>query len=54
MTHKMQTKEGFADRIIIGKGVKQGCPLSLSLFNLGIDPLITNIRENYQKMCIQL
>jgi hypothetical protein len=44
-TIQMQTKQGFTDRIMIGKGVKQGCPLSLSLFNLGIDQLIRNIRE---------
>jgi hypothetical protein len=45
----MQTKEGFTEKIIIGKGVKQGYPLNLSLFNLGIDPLIRNIRERYQE-----
>jgi retron-type reverse transcriptase len=45
----MQTKEGFTEKIIIGKGVKQGGPLSPSLFNLGIDPLIRNIRERYQE-----
>jgi retron-type reverse transcriptase len=48
-TIQMQTKKGFTENIIIGKGVKQGCPLSQSLFNLGIDPLIRNIRENYQE-----
>jgi hypothetical protein len=45
----MQTKQGFTDKITIGKGIKQGYPLSPSLFNLGIDPLIRNIRENYQE-----
>jgi hypothetical protein len=48
-TIQMQTKEGFTEKITIGKGVKQGCPLSPSLFNLGIDPLIRNIRERYQE-----
>jgi hypothetical protein len=48
-TIQMQTKEGFTEKIIIGKGVKQGCPLSPSLFNLGIDPLIRIIREGYQE-----
>jgi hypothetical protein len=45
----MQIKQGFTDKIIIGKGVKQGCSLNPSLFNLGIDSLIRNIRENYQE-----
>jgi hypothetical protein len=45
----MQTKKGFTETIIIGKGVKQGCLLSPSLFNLRIGPLIRNIRENYQE-----
>jgi hypothetical protein len=48
-TIQMQTKQGFTDEITIGKGVKQGCSLSPSLFNLGIDPLIRNIRGNYQE-----
>jgi hypothetical protein len=48
-TIQMQTKKGFTDKITIGKGVKQGCPLSPSLFNLDIDPLIKNIRKNYQE-----
>jgi retron-type reverse transcriptase len=45
-TTQMQTKKGFTEKIIIGKGIKQGCPLSPSLFNIEIDPLIRNIREN--------
>jgi hypothetical protein len=48
-TIQIQTKIVFTEKIIIGKGVKQGCPLSPSLFNLGTDPLIRNIREGYQK-----
>jgi hypothetical protein len=48
-TIQKQTKKGFTDKITIGKGVKQGCPLSTSLFNLGIDPLIRNIRKKYQE-----
>jgi hypothetical protein len=46
-TIQMQTKKGFTEKITIGKGVKQGCPLSPSLFTLGIDPLIRNIRIKY-------
>jgi hypothetical protein len=34
---------------IIAKRVKQGCLLISSLFNLGIDSLIRNIRERYQE-----
>jgi hypothetical protein len=48
-TIQMQTKEGFTEKIEIGKGVKQGCPLSPPLFNLGIDPLIRNVRRNYKE-----
>jgi retron-type reverse transcriptase len=48
-TIQMQTTKRFTEKIIIGKGVKQRCSLSPSLFNLGIDPLIRNIRENYQE-----
>jgi hypothetical protein len=48
-TTQMLAKEGFTEKIITGKGVKQGYPLSPSLFNLGIDPLIRNIRERYQE-----
>jgi hypothetical protein len=39
-TIQMQTKKGFTEKIEIGKGVKQGCPLNPSIFNLGIDPLL--------------
>jgi hypothetical protein len=46
---QMKTKKGFTEKIVIGKSVKQGCPLSPSLFNLVIDLLIPNIRENYQE-----
>jgi hypothetical protein len=46
-TIQMQQKKDLRKKIIIGKGVKQGCPLSPSLSNLGIDPLIRNIREGY-------
>jgi hypothetical protein len=42
-------KDEFIEKILIGKGLKQGCTLSPSLFNLGIDPLIRNIREGYQE-----
>jgi hypothetical protein len=37
-TIQMQTKKRFTDKMIIGKCVKQCCPLSTSHFNLGIDP----------------
>jgi hypothetical protein len=46
-TIQMQTKKGFTEKIEIRKGVKQGCPLSPSLFNLGIDTLIRSIRSRY-------
>jgi hypothetical protein len=34
-------------KIRIGKGVKQGCPLSPTLFNLGIDPLLRYIKKEF-------
>jgi hypothetical protein len=48
-TIQMQALKEFTEKIIIGKGVKQGSPLIPALFNFGIDPLIRNIRENYQE-----
>jgi hypothetical protein len=48
-TIQMQIKQGFLDRIIIGKGSKQECALNSSLFNLWIDPLIRDIKSNYQE-----
>jgi hypothetical protein len=47
--YKCKQKKDLRKKIIIGKGVKQGCPLSHSFFNLGIEPLIRNIREGYQE-----
>jgi hypothetical protein len=32
--------QGFAEEVKISKDVNQSCPLSSTLFNLGIDPLI--------------
>jgi retron-type reverse transcriptase len=46
---QIQTKNDITDRIEIGKGVKQGCPLSPTLFNIGLDPLLRNIRKSYQQ-----
>jgi hypothetical protein len=48
-TIQMQTKQGFTYKITTGKGVKQGCPSSPSLFNLGIDSFIRNMKENDQE-----
>jgi hypothetical protein len=48
-TIQMQAKQGISDILIIGKSAKQGCPLNPSLFNLGMDPLIRNIRSNRQE-----
>jgi hypothetical protein len=46
---RIQTKSGITERIDIGKGVKQGCPLSPTLFNIGLDPLLRNVREKFQE-----
>jgi hypothetical protein len=40
----------MTDPIHIRKGVKQGCPLSPTLFNLGIDPLIRCINRDYKQL----
>jgi hypothetical protein len=37
------TSKGIGDGIPIKKGAKQGCPLSPTLFNLCLDPLIRRI-----------
>jgi hypothetical protein len=49
--YKRKQRKDSQKKIIIGKGVKQSCPLNPSLFNLRIDPLIRNIREKYQEGC---
>jgi hypothetical protein len=36
---QIQTKSGTTGKIEIEKGVKQGCPLSPTLFNNGLDLL---------------
>jgi hypothetical protein len=46
---QIQTKNGTTERIEIGKGVKQGCPLIPTLFNIRIDPLLRNIMNNFQE-----
>jgi hypothetical protein len=46
----IQTSEGETEPIPIKKGVKQGCPLSPTLFNLGIDPLLRRINRDYKHL----
>jgi hypothetical protein len=46
---QIQTKGGCTGKIEIGKGVKQGCPLSLTLFNIGLDPLLRFLRKNFEE-----
>jgi hypothetical protein len=46
---QIQTKGGCTGRIEIGKGVKQGCPLSPTLFNIGLDPLLRYLRRNFEE-----
>jgi hypothetical protein len=46
---QIQTKNRITERIEIGKGVKQGCPLSSILFNIDLDPLLRNIKSKFQE-----
>ena len=46
----VQTNNEFTDDIRIGKGVKQGCLLSPTLFNIGIDPLLRRLNAVYQDL----
>jgi hypothetical protein len=43
----IHTKGGETENIKIVKGVKQGCPLSPTLFNIGIDSLLRYLNKNY-------
>jgi hypothetical protein len=47
-TIRVKGKEGYTRQVEIKKGVKQGCPLSPTLFNLAMDPLLRDIRKNHQ------
>jgi hypothetical protein len=46
---QIQTKGGCTGRIEIGKGVKQEYPLSPTLFNIGLDPLLRYLRRNFEE-----
>jgi hypothetical protein len=45
----IQSKEGETEDIHIGKGVKQGCSLSPTLFNLGIDTLLRYLNREFKE-----
>jgi hypothetical protein len=47
----MLIARGTSDEISICRGVKQGCPLSPTLFNLCIDPLIRRINHYKERCC---
>jgi hypothetical protein len=48
---QIHTRKGFLKNYI-EKGVQTGCFLSSTLFNIGMDPFIRNIRENIKNVCI--
>jgi hypothetical protein len=45
---QIHTKGGCTGRINIDKGVKQGCLLSSTLFNIGLDPLLRFLRKRFE------
>lgn len=38
----------FSEKFQVTHGVRQGCPLSLLLFDLALEPFATNIKQNPQ------
>ena len=42
---KIVLNGGMSEAILFGKGVKQGCPLSPTLFNICIDPLLRKLND---------
>jgi hypothetical protein len=40
---KIVASKGMSDQVIIDKGIKQGCPLSPTLFHMCIDPLLRRL-----------
>jgi hypothetical protein len=51
---QIQTKGGSTGRINIEKGVKQGYPLSLTLLNIGLDPLLRFLGRILNSMGINI
>jgi hypothetical protein len=46
---KVRCQDGLTDPIEMGKGVKQGDPLSALLFNIAIEPVIQMIKQKHRK-----
>ncbi|GMO19738.1 MAG: hypothetical protein Ta2E_10790 [Mycoplasmoidaceae bacterium] len=47
---QIQTRKGYSENIPIGKGVKQGYPLSPLLFNIAIDPFLRRLNEHFKEL----
>lgn len=42
-TQRVRSSEGLSDKIRLAQGIKQGCPLSLLLFNLVLEGVLPHI-----------
>ena len=48
MTAKILVNGAFTDKINISLSVRQGCPLSMLLYVLSLEPLLQKIENNHK------